>query len=153
MQSSSHTEKSIQLLLMEYLLKEKEHILTLPNNKSVYRWEADLLSLTKSFLFHEFEIKISLPDYERDFSGSNKKITKHNIMKKETHSFGANYFWFVTTGFVPSWIPFYAGWIEIVGNTVKEMKPAPRLHTKSADVTQISKCLRSISFRLLNQSK
>lgn len=147
---ASVTEQSIQIILMDWLLNEKNRILALPNNRSVFRWEADLLSLTKSGLFHEFEIKLSLSDYEKDFSGSSRKVTKHNIMNKNKVA-GANYFWFVTSGFQPSWIPFYAGWIEIERDNIKIMKDAPRLHNVPANMNQLRKCMRSISYRLLNK--
>lgn len=145
-----HTERSIQLLLMEWALKEKNHYLTLPNNRSVFRWECDLLTLTNNGLFHEYEIKLSLRDYENDFSGSKRKIMKHSVMGKQKEA-GANYFWFVTSGFQPSWIPFYAGWIEVVGSNIKIMKPANRLHETPANLNQLKKCLRSLSFRLYNE--
>lgn len=147
----AHTEQTVQIILMNWALKEKRHVLALPNNRSLYRWEADLLTLTSSGLFHEFEVKLNLSDYERDFSGSSRKVAKHNIMKKNHTTTGANYFWFVTSGFQPSWIPFYAGWIEIVNNEVIIKKNADRLHTVPANINQLKKCLRSISFRLLNK--
>ena len=136
------------MLLMKWLLDDKNRVLTLPNNRSLFGWEADLVSLTKTGLFHEYEIKLSLSDYEKDFSGSKRKVAKHGIMNKGK-SIGTNYFWFTTSGFQPSWIPFYAGWIEIVGQNINIMKPAPRLHNISANMNQLKKCMRSISYRLL----
>lgn len=151
MNNHNHTEKSIQILLMDWLLNEKDRTFVLPNNRSVFRWEVDLLALTKNGLFHEFEIKLSLADYERDFSSSRLKAIKHDVMGKNKLA-GANYFWYVTSGFQPSWIPFYAGWIEIhQWNLIKVMKDAPRLHETPANMNQLKKCMRSISYRLLNK--
>ena len=146
------TERDIQEILMEWLLNDKKHTLTVPNNISIFNWEADLISLTSTGFFHEYEIKTNLRDYENDFSGSQKKITKHAIMTGE-YNRSANYFWFVTSGFSVSWLPHYAGRIEIKNKKVNVLKKAPRLHTVQANMPQLKRAMRSLSYKLYNQYK
>ena len=145
------TEKQIQVLLMRYLLNQKGHIFAVPNNISIFNWEADMISLTKSGFFHEFEIKRTLQDYENDFSGSARKEIKHSIMGSSKYNKGANYFWFVTTGFDVSWLPNYAGLIEVRRNgALNILTKAPRIHSEKASMPQLKRGMRSLSYRLFN---
>ena len=143
-------EKDIQKILMKWLL-DKKHIFVLPNNKSVFSWEADMLSVTGSGMIHEYEIKTSLRDYEQDFSGSRKKQVKHDILANFPHR-APNRFWFCTYGFeLESWVPFYAGVIRVESNgNIQELKKAPLLHNTTASMPQIKRMMRSVSFRLLS---
>lgn len=55
------------------------HRLFCPNTTTVFPWEADLVSLTRAGLSHEFEIKISRADFRADF----KKEEKHRILSEK----------------------------------------------------------------------
>src|SRR5690606_37913812 len=106
----------------------------------VYRWEADLLSVTKSWLTHEFEIKLSAYDYAADM-----KKPKHDTLLRVFNSghdsrWAPNYFWYVVHGFEPAELPPYAGLLRVergeqLGGgwladrmVVDEKVGAPRLH-------------------------
>jgi len=52
------------------------HKLHCPNTTSVFPWEADLVSLTRAELSHEFEIKITRADFKADF-----KKDKHRLLR------------------------------------------------------------------------
>lgn len=51
------------------------HKLHCPNTTTVFPWEADLVSLTRANLSHEFEIKITKADFRADFKKEFKHIT------------------------------------------------------------------------------
>lgn len=51
------------------------HRLFCPNTTTVFYWEADLVSLTRAGLMHEYEIKCSRSDFLADF-----KKDKHRIL-------------------------------------------------------------------------
>lgn len=145
-------------------------MLAAPNIRSLYYWEADLLSVTPARLVHEFEIKVSLADFRAD---KNKKakhsdlLARHNGPKRKavspqrplfyrgTSSRTPNYFWYATNGFslADEEIPDYAGWLEVNFNdgwdaVVK--KEAPRLHMDKVTHEQINKLGRSLSYRLMD---
>ena len=85
-------EARIQYSLFNELYKRGQRII-LPNiSWSYLRWEADLISVTKSGFLHEYEIKISLSDFKNDF-----KKKKHNTLRRNhPNMIGVpNYFWYV----------------------------------------------------------
>ena len=51
-------EMQIQALLMRWTLDVWNHVLAIPNPTRIFRWECDLLTLTRAGLSHEFEIKL-----------------------------------------------------------------------------------------------
>lgn len=123
--------------------------------------EVDLLTITKTRFAHEFEIKCSKADYNRELGNNHKynKQTKHwrlqNPSQYKSKKHIPNYFWFVTHGFEID-PPEYAGWIKVEEYkhypgeyTLYVAKNAPRIHSvkwKDADVAKIA---RLLSFRLL----
>jgi|SRR3972149_2314134 len=139
------SEHVIQSILMKWLMEEKHHEFVIPNSTSLFgTWESDLVSVTKSGLLHEFEIKISRSDFKKDAD----KYKHHHIGKD---SYSPAYFWYVTFGFEIE-VPEKAGWIEIVSKRDKYKilirKEAPRLNTwKPNKETQIA---RLLSWRLTN---
>jgi hypothetical protein len=143
-------ESVIQGVLMRYAMDEKNHVLTIPNSTVLYRWEADLISVTSAGLAHEYEVKISLADYRRDFD----KKWKHMSLKDQLWQ-GPNYFWYVTHGFDID-PPEYAGWIDIVCSTrsglllAEVRKQAPRLHTRKVTDKQQATIGRLLAYRLKN---
>ena len=154
-------ERQIQILLMSSRLNHLNHVAAMPNSTMLLRNEADLITVTRAGLVHEFEIKISRSDYNRDFT---HKETKHWFLKgsfdKGNRSPGykiANYFWFVTYGFEIE-PPEYCGWIEVYEYEhapgeygMRERIVAPRLHMRKWDDKKVAKIARLLSFRLLTE--
>lgn len=120
----------------------------------LYRWESDLISVTKSGFVHEYEIKCSKADYKADF----KKDEKHNILKyRPGDMFNTdtgkrpNYFWYVSESNIIDTVPEYAGLIHVeqIGKNMvlKTIKKAPRLHIDKISNYQKIKLLTSIYYR------
>lgn len=144
------TESVIQAVLLRYTLDEKHHVLAVPNSTVLFNWEADLVSVTKAGLVHEYEVKLSLADYRRDFG----KKWKHASLQDQMWR-SPNYFWYVTSGFEIE-PPEYAGWLEIVdtrsgrGLIVHNHKEAPRLHSKKVTEKQTETIGHLLAYRLKN---
>jgi hypothetical protein len=120
------SEAHIQAVLMPWLLEKRKHIIVFPNSREFFSWEADLISITRSYLAHEFEIKLNMGDYKAD-----AKKHKHNLLGDYHGS--PSYFWYVTYNFqiMP---PENSGWIIVVPVGERMMaeirKEAPRLHSR-----------------------
>lgn len=152
-------ERTIQIRLMEEVLSNKNHKAAITNSTMLLYNEADLLSVTKAGLVHEYEIKLTKSDYNREFK---KKKSKHWYLKNAKR-FGdsrivANYFWFVTYDFDIE-PPEYAGWIKltpVVGVDWLRLwrkKQAPRIHGNRWDDAKVARIARLLSFRLLKEYK
>lgn len=131
------TESTIQAILLTYAMERKNHQFAVPNVTMIYPWEADMVSVTSSWLVHEYEIKISRSDFLAD---KNKKMKHQDLQQR--FSTGAefrkpettrqrtlfemglttgfkirvpNYFWYVTYGFdiEITELPPYAGWMTV----------------------------------------
>lgn len=146
------SESQIQALLMSWCMDDRKHVATIPNTYSVYNWECDLLSVTRSLLSHEYEIKISLSDYKADFR--NKK-SKHRFLEnnatyyKTKVSMIPNYFWYVTRGFEVDELPEYAGWITLTNyGTFVVKKSAPRIHAQKMTDKRMDAIMRGNSYKL-----
>jgi hypothetical protein len=125
------TEQTIQAVLMGWAMIEKGHELVVPNSNTIFTWEADLLTFTKTRFIHEFEIKLDIHDYRRD-----AEKRKHAWLIEPMRNQSPNYFWYATWSFDIE-PPAYAGWINVTIDRaqcwqVKVMKQAPRLHTAKA---------------------
>lgn len=145
------TEKTIQAVLMRWAMAHNMEC-AVPNTVEVFHWEADLITVTKAGLLHEFEIKISASDYKAD----KKKFVKHWNLENGLRSNGPAYFWYVTHGFDIE-PPEYAGWLRVherpdmPGNFfVRVLKSAPRLHTNKIEPRRQAQILRSLAWRLVN---
>lgn len=157
------TEGTIQAIMMHRAMEVTNHELVLTNTGAhwgtFYAWEADLISVTKSGMIHEYEIKLNKYDYRADFG---KAYKHHTLMGGETNK--PNYFWYVTFEFDIE-PPEYAGWIIVqdndhhVGRWMREawngfewhvMKDAPRLHGKKISQRQREAVGRLLSYRLKN---
>lgn len=147
------TEKTIQAVLMRWAMAHNMEC-AVPNTVEVFHWEADLITVTKAGLLHEFEIKISASDYKAD----KKKFVKHWNLENGLRSNGPAYFWYVTHGFDIE-PPEYAGWIKIVECGPEQIgmirvavqKPAPRLHKGKITDRQRAQIIRSLSWRLVTE--
>lgn len=152
-------ERRIQYYLMNWLLNVRNQIAVIPNNKTMFWQEADLLSITKSYLVHEFEIKIS----KTDFLADRRKRRKHWVMRdaydKMLGEVGrkpnvANYFWYAIQGFplAVDEVPDYAGFVIINQNGfVNVEREAPRLYQNSRSAAEIVKLMRPQSFHLMRE--
>jgi hypothetical protein len=133
-------ESDCQKFLYKGFIKDKRHVLAVPNCKALYpRGESDLISVTEAGLVHEFEIKTSKSDYLREFRD---KEYKHEVLeqsgreiwdKEEFESKDIpNYFWFATDRELCERIevPEYAGLLCVGSSGVKTVKKAPRRHSE-----------------------
>mgnify|MGYP001800937776 CR=1 FL=1 len=66
-------ERQVITILMQYAMEQKQHKACINNSREFVGWEADLLSLTRANLLHEFEVKVS----RADFLADKKKVWKH----------------------------------------------------------------------------
>ena len=147
------TEAHAQAALMRWTLDDLNHSIAVPNSKSVYPWECDLLSVTRAGYVHEYEIKLS----RADFLADKKKRRKHQVLANAfyPHHRLPIYFWYVTYELVDLEIPEYAGWIELYaygGDALytRIKKPAPRLHKTKVTEKQRDTLVRANAYRLKN---
>ena len=139
------TEAHIQAVLMRYVITELNHKFVVPNTVDFFGWEADLVSVTRSFLTHEFEVKLNLSDFKAD-----AKKKKHFYIPGEYKS--PAYFWYVTYQFEIN-PPEKSGWI-LIKNTVDNgfdlvvKKKAPRLNTWKIDENKIKQIARLLSWKI-----
>ena len=104
------------------------------NNNYVFDWECDAFGVTKSYMTHEVEVKISKSDFVADFR--NKK-GKHYRTK---YGKGCNYFWFCVPESMVDYalerLPEYAGLLTVKDRHwgyVQIIQNAPRLHNNKLD--------------------
>jgi hypothetical protein len=123
------TETTIQNQLYDWC-SDKRHPVTIDNCGACTIGKADLLSVTKARLVHEFEIKCTVTDFERDFAD---KDTKHKRLGRADNRLMSlpNYFWFATPPDLLDLddIPEYAGLMIVDEDGCFEEKPAPRIHS------------------------
>lgn len=137
------TEKRIQKLLMRD--RYSKHVV-LPNYTPLDWWECDVMQITASGYWHEFEIKLNLADFRRDVEktkdagpwGARIGEKKHDLLAGSDR--GPCCFWYVApVGVIAiAQVPAWAGLIEIQqhGKYLYEMGPlvkAPRRHERKAD--------------------
>jgi hypothetical protein len=127
------TERHIQPIIMNWAMENKKHEWAVPGSTIIVPWEADVLSVTKTGLIHEFEIKLNIYDFRADA----KKKWKHMALIGNLIARIPAYFWYVTVNFDIE-PPDHAGWIRITmeEKRVKSMdvlKEAPRLTTRKID--------------------
>jgi hypothetical protein len=122
------TESDLQSQLYTWC-SNKRHPVTIDNCGACTIGKADLLSVTRARLVHEFEIKCSVADFRREFE---TKDTKHRRLKRADNRLMSlpNYFWFATPPDLLSEadIPVYAGWMQVHETGCEVQKDAPRLH-------------------------
>lgn len=145
-------ERGMQALLIRWLLRERNHEFAIPNSNTFFAWEADLISITRAGLAHEFEIKISAADYKRDFEKHKHFYLGNDPLGRKLPS----YFWYATTGFEIE-PPEYAGWVEVTYDEkhyrylISERKPAPRLHNNKIGDQAKRLIGHLLSFRLMSE--
>jgi hypothetical protein len=127
--SSDLGETAIQNRLYHWCSVQKNHPVTIDNCGACTIGKADLLSVTRARLVHEFEIKCSRADFRRDFED---KDTKHRRLARADNRLMAlpNYFWFATPPGVieAADLPDYAGWMVVDRTACTVAVDAPRIH-------------------------
>ncbi len=152
---SEWTEARMQAVLMQWLLHDKHHEMVITNSTVLFPWEADLASATRAGYSHEFEIKVSVSDFERD----REKRMKHHTLQfpaARPHVTCPNYFWYAVPEGMTVTVPEYAGLVNVYLHRrtygVSTVKEAPRLHTAKLGSDKTATIARLLSFRLLSQS-
>lgn len=145
------TERAIQNQLYQWCT-DKRHPVTIDNCGACTIGKADLISVTKARLVHEFEIKCTVADYEREFE---TKDTKHKRLDRADNRLMSlpNYFWFATPPDLlePDAIPNYAGLMVITPDDCCEEKTAPRIHTDNLSDKDRRYIERGLTHRYWNQ--
>lgn len=125
-------ESDAQKILYRDFAAPKDHVLAVPNCKALYpRGESDLITVTPAGLIHEFEIKTSKSDFNRDFQD---KEFKHEVLEEGAPIDGKctpNYFWFAMPKPLCEEVdvPEYAGKMCIGKGGCEEIEKAPRRHS------------------------
>ncbi len=130
---NKYTEGLMQAITMRLIMGAWKHEIVIPNTTTFlnWSWECDLLSVTKTGLIHEYEIKVTKGDYSKD----SKKHKHHFLMMKDNY-LSPSYFWYVTCFDIEP--PEHAGWLKVnYGRRfdwdtkdyyfIEGMKDAPRL--------------------------
>jgi hypothetical protein len=144
------TEAEIQKILYKEFCSKKSHRLVVPNCKALGTpGEADLISVTKAGFVHEFEIKLSIRDFQRDFEDKSfkHKILENGGLRKPSRDPSANYFWFVAPEGVLTSVPDYAGLLEVSSLGIEKQKKAPRIHSVGISDRALRYLERGITIR------
>lgn len=144
------SERTIQAVIMRWVMETKSHVYVLPNSNGFFQWEADLLSVTRAGLVHEYEIKLNRADYRRD----GIKEWKHRMLTSFPSGYaGPAYFWYVTHGFDIE-PPEHAGWMRVEqgvdGWVIDVCREAPKLRNWKIDDWHQLALARALSFRITN---
>lgn len=143
----------------------------LPNTYPKGWFEADILAITNAHYFYEYEIKLSVSDfnadakksitngYEKDGDGKWQQLppkTKHEMLA-EGNKNGPSKFWFVMPeNMIPKEdIPVFAGLIYVkdyssdgcVSIRLDETKKAPRLHSQKISESSLDRIRKNLYFR------
>jgi len=141
--------------MTEYTLIDRHHIATIPNMNGFFRWEADLISVTRSGYIHAFEVKTNKADYKRDFRKKKHDLLTYNV-------WSPNYFWYAIYGFDvdKDSLPENYGLIVLENNknfsmklAIRIVKDAKMLHRGKMDDKKFEKLCTAMSWRILNMNK
>jgi hypothetical protein len=143
-------EKTIQNHLYAWLEKRGQLFIT-PNVSIFGKYESDLVSVSRNKMITEYEIKISISDFNREFKD---KALKHRYLSGGTtfKHYTPNYYYFVFPEKLfekmPSEIPFYSGVILVnEAGFIRCVKPAKRIHTLPASERDINYLSRGLMYR------
>lgn len=142
-------ESRIQDYLYQWLEKRGQLFIT-PNVKLYGKRECDLVSVSLNKMITEYEIKISVADFKRDFKD---KALKHTYLRggNTFKVYTPNYFCFVFPAQVyrdDLEIPFYSGVIAIgKSGNARVIKKAKRIHTLPASERDINYLSRGLMYR------
>jgi len=126
------------------------NVLVFPNT-FIGAYEADILEITTSGYIHEYEIKLSIPDFRKDILKNYKNITKKHdsiVNGERVNTFS----YIVPENMVStSDVPEYAGliYIKVYNGSInfKIVKKARRLSTVKIGDNIKEKCLLSTYYR------
>lgn len=127
----------------------KGHRYIVPN-VAIFGWETDMISLNKSNLLTEFEIKCSRSDFKADLKKFRHRHLSDPNRTRVTLQHLPSYFFYVTPrGLLkPKEIPEYAGLITLQRFCMARIeKRAPRLHKEVITEYQRQWLERSITHR------
>ncbi len=140
--------KDIQKAICTHLAKRGYEYICENYNNNIF--EMDVAAITKANMLHEFEIKISRSDFNRDKKkgryGRNK-FDRYSEEQKHLRSSHPNYFSYVCPeGMIKeNEIPDFAGlwYFDKVSGLIGQIKKPKRIHPDSSDRAQmIGKMLR-----------
>ncbi len=123
-------EDEMCIRLYNHLEQKRGHDIVLPNF-FLDDYECDLVKFHADGTVTEYEIKISIEDFKKDFTKKRKGKFKHKELAKG--DLQPNYFYFVVPkGLInEKHVPRYVGLIEISKTgSIKVLKKAPILHLK-----------------------
>jgi len=121
-------------------------------------WESDCISVTKTLMYTEYEIKVSRSDFKNDFNKVSSKygngVNKHKYYAERVFRKwrGSNiprpkYFYFVTPkGLLNlSDVPDHCGLLELGTFKLKIIKKAPMLKSKKLSTSQFYNLAAKVS--------
>lgn len=134
------SEKKAQTILENYFLSKNTKLYEM-SNLFVFDWESDYLTITRSGVIYEIEIKISRADFQNDFK---HKEDKHMLLESKTLSdmhpnSCPNYFYYaVPDGLIKTEeVPEYAGLIYLNPWGVNIVKDAPKINNNKVDIESL----------------
>lgn len=137
------TERFLQNALFRDLDGRRHHLIA--PNVNLFGWESDLLSVTKTSLICEYEIKCSRSDFQADF----QKVAKHSMLRlrAEPEFMPAYFYYAVPRDLIDkSEVPEYAGLIYVYP-VLQYIKRAPRLHAAKISERHITYIHRGLMVR------
>lgn len=137
------TERSLQNALYRDL-SSRQHRLIAPN-VDLFGWECDLVSVTKTNLICEYEIKCSRSDFRADFD----KVAKHSQLRlRASPGCMPSYFYYAVPRDLidKGEVPEYAGLIYVYP-VLQYIKRAPRLHKQPVSERQVNYIYRGLMYR------
>jgi hypothetical protein len=139
--------KDLEIAITQYCLQEVHHDLVVPRCESL-GFEADILSVTKTAFLHEFEIKMSRGDFVID------KHKKKWQFYEKIGSHCPNYFWYVCPEDLikVEELKDYQGLIYCKNNKLTPIKYPTRIGKQKCNKKVWIKMIRSLSYKLLNES-
>jgi len=113
----------------------------------MWSWESDIIAVSKSNYIAEYEIKVSISDYKRDF-----KKRKHQFLNYNSIQSGPNRFLYALPGSLAEKaskieIPEHAGLYLVHQYQIQVIKRPPLLHNQKITDQQIKRLFRSLHYK------
>jgi hypothetical protein len=157
--AASWSEKTVQDAVYVHCAI-KNHEIMVPNSQ-LFKWESDMVSVTRTGFIHEFEIKVTRADFKQDAKKERARLLLDPVVKGYFQNYPCsrpNYFHYVVPDglITANEIPEYAGLIyamkPVVGyrlsySTISVIKNAVRIHKERIVDAQRRQLERSMAFR------
>jgi len=150
MEQTTSTQQNLTTSIQKAIGKMmvlKNHGIVIENINTFWNGEMDVMSISKSEMIHEFEVKISRADFKADLK--KRKWFWHHHPAADTCP---NYFSYCCPNNLIKLdeVPVYCGLYYYSDNKITEVKKPKRIHKeKVADINRIKdKVLRLMSERL-----